>query len=380
MKKITIMLFSILALAVLLTGCDQLKEWQGNATIKGLAKYFDKSDGQYGGISVTLLSASIIIKPNQIPLDVAPLTKITGGNGEFSFAGIAPGTYIIVAEDPNGDYQPANAVITVEQDETVVTEDLVLTKAVQHVVIFRDGGEWGNTTAIGNILETEVGMTQGPGVNQYEYKTSSQMAGFTPTLGDLLVIGGDQTTTFYNTYTTNKATFDNFVNNGGSMYWIGCDMGWQSGNFTSSLPGGVTWRDDYENWNDIVYFEHPITKNFPEQLYGNYASHGGFNNLDTLGLTNLMTYAVESIGLLPTYIEYRTGYGKVLATTAPLEYYVTNGPTTMPAGFSTSYKDLFKLMLTRSVKYMMNLEVSEDLPISAGALGLKALGSVRSSH
>jgi hypothetical protein len=387
MKKTMIVLFSIVALAVLMTGCDQLKQWQGNAAISGLAKYFDKAAGQYGGIRVSLISSTIIVKPNQIPLDVAPLTITTGNDGSYDFSGIAPGTYIVVAEDPRGEYQPANAVITVAQDQSVESEDLVLTKAVQHVVIFRDSsGEWGNTTAIGDILAAEVGMTQGAGENQYEYKSSADIPFYTPTLGDLVIIGGDQTTSFYTTYTSNKATFDNFVDDGGSMLWIACDEGWQAGDFTSTLPGGVTWSDSYENYNDIVYFEHPVTKNFPEQIYGNYASHGGFDNLDTLvgngALTNLMTYVVEDYRGLPTYVEYRAGLGKMLATTAPLEFYVTNGSTDKPVGFDINYKDLFKLMLTRSIKYMMNLEVSEDLPVSADALALgsKAFKAGRASH
>lgn len=384
MKKTAIILLSIVALAVLLTGCDQLQQWQGNAAISGLAQYFDKTAGHHAGIKVSLISATIIIKPNQIPLDVAPLTITTGNDGAFDFDGIAPGTYIVVAEDPQGEYQPANTVITVEQDQSIESEDLVLTKAIKHAVIFRDSsGEWNNTTAIGDILADEVGMTEGAGENQYEYKSSADMAGFVPELGDLVIIGGDQTDTFYDAYATYKATFDNFVDDGGSMLWIACDGGWEGGNFTSTLPGGVTWRDADENYNDIVYFEHPVTKNFPEQIYGTFASHGGFDNLDTLTtLTNLMTYVVEDTGDLPTYIEYRTGAGKVLATTAPLEYYVTNGSTDIPTGYVTSYKDLFKLMLTRSIRYMMNLEVSEDMPISAKALALdaKALQAGRASH
>ena len=393
MKKTAIVLFSIVALAVLLTGCDQLKEWQGNAAIAGIAKYFDKAAGQYGGIRVSLISATIVVKPNQIPLDVAPLTITTGNDGAFDFSGIAPGTYIVVAEDPQGEYQPANTVITVAQDQSVESEDLVLTKAVKHVVIFRDSGtEWENAgvpaTVIGDILEAEVGMTEGTGENQYEYKSSASIPTYTPTLGDLVIIGGDQTSTFYNTYTTYKATFDNFVDDGGSVFWVASDNGWANpvGNFTSTLPGGVTWRDAFEGTNDIIYFEHPITKNFPEQIQGNWASHGGFNNLDTLvgngSLTNLMTYVVETSGGLPTYVEYRAGLGKVLATTAPLEWYVVNGSTAVPEGFVTNYKDLFKLILTRSIRYMMNLEVSEDLPISADALALgsKAFKAGRASH
>lgn len=381
MKKTIVMLLAVLVLGTVLSSCDQLREWQGNAIIKGLAKYFDKGANQNGGIRVTLLSATIIIKPNQVPLDVSPLEKVTASNGRFSFSHIAPGSYIIVAEDPSGEYQPANVYVTVAANGEVTTEDLVLTKAINHVVIFHDiPSEWNETTAIGDILTEEVGMTEGSGANQFEYKSSADMVGYTPHLGDLIIIGGDQTTDFYDIYTDNKAAFDTFVDDGGTMFWIACDGGWQAGDFTSTLPGGVTWRDRYENYNDIVYFEHPITKNFPEQLYGNYASHGGFDNLDSLELTNLMVYVKEDSGLLPTYIEYRTGSGKVLASTAPLEYYVANGPTSKPDGFSTSYRDLFKLMLARSIKYIMGLPVSEDVPPSDGALGLKGLSAQRMSH
>lgn len=380
MKKTIIILLVVLVLGTVLSSCNQLMQWQGNAIIKGLAKYFDKSANQNGGIRITLLSATIIIKPNQIPLDVSPLVRITTSNGRFSFNNIAPGSYIVVAEDPSGEYQPANVFVTVLANGEVTTEDLVLTKAIQHVVIFRDGGEWDETTAISDILTNEVGMTEGTSANQFEYKTSADMAGYTPNLGDLIIIAGDQATSFYTTYTANKAIFDNFVDAGGTMFWIACDGGWQAGDFTSTLPGGVTWRDQYEKYNDIVYFEHPITKNFPEKLYGNYASHGGFDNLDSLPLNNVMVYVKEDSGLLPTYIEYRTGNGKVLASTTPLEYYVANGPTDMPDGFSTSYKDLFKLMLTRSIKYIMGLPVSEDVPPSAEAMGVKALSVQRMSH
>ena len=64
MKKTAIVLLSIVALAVLLTGCDQLTMWRSNAAISGLAKYFDKSAGQYGGIRVSLISATIILTNN----------------------------------------------------------------------------------------------------------------------------------------------------------------------------------------------------------------------------------------------------------------------------------------------------------------------------
>ncbi|MEJ5183832.1 MAG: carboxypeptidase-like regulatory domain-containing protein [Rectinemataceae bacterium] len=360
MKKAISIVLAVMMFAALLTGCEflqglgnQLNQYVGK--IQGKAVYFDKPANQNGGIVVRLLGAGLMLPPNKIPLDVSPVFKTTGGNGSFIFDHVAPGTYLVIAEDPSGEYQPANAVVEVGENEKVDVGTLVLTKAVRHVLIFRDpGSEWGNDSTIGDLLVSELGMSEGTGPNQFEYKTSSDIPTFQPSLGDLIIIAGDQPQVFYDTYTTHKAKFDNFVSSGGTIFWVACDMGWKMGNFTSSLPGGATWRDKYENYNDIVYFEHPITKNFPAQLYGNYASHGGFDNLDSINIFNLITLVRETDGLLPTYVEYRFGSGRVLATTAPLEFYITNG--------YVYYRDLFKIMLIRSLQYIMGRPVGTDVP------------------
>lgn len=372
MKKYTLIIISLILLGGLFSGCANVQKiWQGNATILGIGKYFDKVMGQHGGIKVTLMSQKVVVKPNQVPLDVAPLVKYTNGNGEYTFKDIPPGDYLVMAEDPKGEYYPATLVVTIGEKETKTVEDLVLTKAINHVIIFREeeSGWWYAGvpyTVIGDILSSEVGMTEGNGVNQYEYRSFRvENPNLNLNIGDLVIIEGDQPQDFYNFYTTNKDIFDNFVYNGGTIFWVASDMGWASGNFASTLPGGVTWRDYYDNYNDIVNFEHPITKNFPTQLYGNYSSHGGFDNLSLgLPIANLMIYVIETYGGLPTYIEYRYGSGRVLATTAPLEWYVVNGPTDMPPEFNATYKDLFKLMLVRSIRYIMNLPVSSEIPPS----------------
>ena len=287
---------------------------------------------------------------------------------------IPSGTYLLLAQDVNKEYQPANLVITVGENEVKTSEMMILTKVIKHVIIFRENSSaWSQagvpTTVIGDILSS-IGMTEGTGQNQYEYRELNvENPNLDFNLGNLVIIEGDQPQGFYDVYTNNKNAFDNFVYNGGTIFWIACDMGWENGNFSSTLPGGVSWRDAYDNYNDIVYFEHPITKNFPAQLYGNYASHGGFNNLDSINISNLMVYVKENYGdgssQYPTYIEYRYNMGRVLATTTPLEWYVVNGPTSCPEGYTTTYKDLFKLMLVRSLRYIMNLDVSPDIPPSA---------------
>lgn len=375
MKKLALFSLILIALGIFLSGCTpttstnpgEIDVALGNSTLKGTVNYFDKPTNQSANIKVTLIAES-----EDSPVNLNSYYVITGNNGFYEFKNIPSGTYLLIAQDVNKNYQPANIIITIGENETKTVETMILTKVIKHVIIFRESGSAWNTagipeTVIGDILAS-IGMTQGTEQNQYEYRT---LTGENPNLsfnvGDLIIIEGDQPQDFYDIYTNNKAIFDNFVYNGGTIFWIACDMGWLSGNFTSSLPGGVTWRDSYDSYNDIVYFEHPITKNFPTRLYGNYASHGGFDNLDSANITNLMIYMKETTGdgvQYPTYVEYRYHMGRVLATTSPLEWYVINGEMSIPEGYNTTYKDLFKLMLVRSIKYIMNLEVSPDIPPS----------------
>jgi len=376
MKKLILFFLILIVLGIFLSGCTPTTSTNpgevnvdlGNSTLKGVVNYFDKPTNQSANIKVTLIAES-----EDSPVNLNSYYVITGNNGFYEFKNIPSGTYLLIAQDVNKNYQPANIILTIGENETKTAETMILTKVIKHVIIFRESASaWNEAgipeTVIGDILSS-IGMSQGTGQNQYEYRT---LTGENPNLsfnmGDLIIIEGDQPQAFYDIYTTNKTIFDNFVYNGGTIFWIACDMGWASGNFTSTLPGGVTWRDSYDSYNDIVYFEHPITKNFPTQLYGNYASHGGFDNLDSANIANLMIYMRETTGdgsiQYPTYVEYRYNMGRVLATTSPLEWYVVNGNTSIPEGYSTTYKDLFKLMLVRSIKYIMNLEVSPDIPPS----------------
>ncbi|MBO8160315.1 MAG: carboxypeptidase regulatory-like domain-containing protein [Thermosipho sp. (in: Bacteria)] len=357
MKKTLLIIISMIALLIIIQGCFNLIPVITGSTITGVARFFDKVNGQHAGIVVTLQS------------NAATKTTVTDANGNYTFTGLALGNYVIIASDPSNNYFPASLVITIAATGTKTVQDLVLTKVINHVIIFREAESgWANagvpTTVIGDILTSKIGMTQGTGINQYEYRS---LRGGSPNLqfnfGDLLIIEGDQPQDFYDIYTANKSVFDSFVYNGGSIFWVAADNGWASGDFTSTLPGSVTWRDQYETHNDIVTFNHPITRNFPPQMEGNYASHGGFQTANNPFINNLVTYLRETNGLLPTFIEYRYGFGRILATTTPLEWYVTNGPTNVPPNYNynISYKDLFVLMLTRALKYFMGLPVSPNI-------------------
>jgi uncharacterized repeat protein (TIGR02543 family) len=199
----------------------------------------------------------------------------------------------------------------------------------KHVVIFRDdGSEWNRPSTYGDLLANEIGMTEGSGIAQYEYKTSADIPTYTPTVGDILIIAASQPTAFYNAYRTNKAKFDSFVKAGGVMFWVYADCGSPNGRYEDELPGGVVKNyAAFEFYNDIVNVVHPITAGqTTTHFHGSQASTSGFSNLDALvtagTISNVTKLVVQSIDRLPTLIEYTYGAGKVLATTIILDYNV----------------------------------------------------------
>lgn len=145
----------------------------------------------------------------------------------------------------------------------------------------------------------------------------------------VIYVASDQTTSFYNYYSANKAKFSNWVESGGRMLFSACTFGWGgSGQLSDILPSGIFPYQSFDTLNYIVDFEHPIvtaseSDGIPlvnSNLYGNYASHNYLSPLpeDTnVILKNSLDYA--------TLIEYPYGNGSVVASTLTWEFYVTNG-------------------------------------------------------
>lgn len=314
-------------------------------SLEGYAKFVDKYN--HKGIAVQIRT------PEGEPLP--GMFTLTDEDGYYHFDMVPVGNYVVYAYDPTEDseYSPDAASVEIKKGMTTIAPDLILRKAAQHVLILKDADAWGAGSAITDILE-EIGFTQGEGVNQYEVKGSDYIESvdsFDPRW--VIIIEGDQTDEFYQTYQANAYKFDNFVAAGGTLFWIACDNGHNEGDFTGELPGGVTWRDYYDYYNDIVNPTHPLLEGFPTDrpLQGIYASHGGFNNLDEASIDNLVVFIREhsTAEKYPTYIEYRYGKGRVIATTTPLEYYI-------------EYKIYdwywFILLLKRSIEYAFNIPLS----------------------
>ncbi|MBM4368742.1 MAG: PKD domain-containing protein [Deltaproteobacteria bacterium] len=189
-----------------------------------------------------------------------------------------------------------------------------------HVKLFRDALPWDTNATVTTL--TSLGFAAGTGPDTYEVLPSSQMATASLIPGeDLVVISNDQPQVFYDNYADAHLRFVQFVQNGGSLLWGACDLGWKGGSMAAAgivLPGGVVPSYSYQNWNYVVAPDLPLMAGLPTAMDHNYASHERFTNLP-LGTT---TYMVDGSGL-PTLIEFSLGLGWVIVTGQPLEHQAT---------------------------------------------------------
>ncbi len=253
--------------------------------------------------------------------------------------------------DGTGTDYAAGASITIQDDLTLYAKwtKYVVTK---HVVIFRDeGSEWTYDDTYGTLLRNEIGMSEGSGIAQYEYKTSADIPLYMPTVGDILIIAASQPAAFYDAYRTHRVNFDSFVNLGGEMFWVYADCGNPWGKYDSTLPGGVVKNyASFEKANDIVDNVHPIMEGIPLGSVSNLytVSTSGFSNLDSLAaagtISGVRKLMVQKNDRMPTLIEYAYGSGKVLATTITLDFFVSYWHTWQ-----------FQTITVNSLKYLLDL-------------------------
>jgi len=274
-------------------------------------------------------------------------------NNNYIFNDIKPGNYSLITESITSDEHSKDIIsleITRNSTNPIIIPSLVIRKKADHIIVLRDVAAWSSPNAIPDILE-ELGFTSGEGKGKYEIKGSGYINSIAEfDTSHLLIVEGDQTTEFYDVYKQNTDKFDDFVNEGGTIFWVASDKGWTNGDFTGTLPGGLTWLDKHLKQNIIVNQSNPLLEDFPEvPLNGNSASHGGFDNLSQCDeITNAVTLINEygDSNNNPTFISYTFGLGRVIASCTPLEFYVTN-----------EYQDSkwFVLLLRRSIELALNL-------------------------
>ncbi len=192
--------------------------------------------------------------------------------------------------------------------------------AANHIKIFRDNLPW-ESTAMDSMLASQ-GYSPGQGENQYEVLTSADFDTVTLRVGrDLVIIVNDQNQNFYDNYARNMSKFNNFVAEGGVIFWEACDRGWHGGSILDAgitFPGGVLVDTVYyyDNYNLIYNHSYELVQGLPDTLYGTYSSHETFNSLPE----NSQIFTVNREMGRPTLVLYNFGLGWVMVTGQPLEY------------------------------------------------------------
>ncbi len=211
-----------------------------------------------------------------------------------------------------------------------------------HIVIFRDSLPWDSYAMDSTLIS--LGLTYGHGNLQYLIYTSNEMDTVTlNSVSDMVIISNDQPQEFYDNYARNQTKFNNFLENGGSIFWEACDMGWNYGSIASSnitLPGRVQINYSLDNINLKSSIQYGLLSGLPDSLNGNYASVESFANLPS----GAIIYMVNSQGH-PTLAGFESGQGWAIISGQPLEY-------------NYDRRELYNMgvMLPRVIRYFLGMD------------------------
>ena len=193
------------------------------------------------------------------------------------------------------------------------------------VLLIQDVLPWterANNTVLTELVETGV-------ISGYDVATTSALGEYDFYDYCVVVIANDQPSSSYSRLAGYKSALNAYVENGGVVVYGACDQGWESGDVSSALIGGIGKGGNYySNYNYIVNNTHPIITGelsdgvslTDELLYSTYASHTWFENLP-----DGSTVILQDGNGKPTLVEFAYGTGSVIATGLTWEYtYVRN--------------------------------------------------------
>lgn len=217
----------------------------------------------------------------------------------------------------------------------------------------------------------------------FETYTMSDVASLNLSAYKLIVIASDQPQSFYDTYANNYNKFQSYVTNGGVLVFFAADNGWNWGNLSAPLPGGVTVLWSPEGYNYIVDPNHPIvtgelTDNqvlTNADLVGSSCSHTIFDNLDTQvsngSISNLDIIFKGSSSNMPTLVEYKVGNGVVIASgnTWEIAYdwnWAFSGKA-LDDVFTYAYKLAVKYIIKASAGFGGTITPTGDISVTKGS-------------
>jgi hypothetical protein len=187
-------------------------------------------------------------------------------------------------------------------------------------LLIQDSAPWDSDT--NSIALNNLGI-------QYDTIGSNSLSTTDLSNYKFIMYASDQTTTYYQNIAASINKIEDFVAHGGFLIAHCCDQGWAGGEWSGFkiLPGaGVVGHiNDYRQDQHIVRSNNPIVSELWDPMLYNwfYSTHGYFTNLPQ-GASVVMTTG----GNLPTYIDYKFGLGRVIATMQTVEWgYTRRGIT-----------------------------------------------------
>ncbi len=207
----------------------------------------------------------------------------------------------------------------IEKDTTKISIELgsLLSITGDSILILRDSLPWG-LSCTDLILDSLSGV--------YKIIPSDSFANLLLSpLKNIIIIPSDQPRDFYDNYASYVTKFNNFVYDGGIIFFSACDKGWNSGNILEAgilFPSGTTLDTVYQTDTlNLVTGTHPIVSDL-DTLRGYFASYSWFT--DCPPFAQVLTVCPDTVER-PTLLLYQYGSGLVLLSSQPLEYEYANG-------------------------------------------------------
>jgi hypothetical protein len=216
-----------------------------------------------------------------------------------SATGYTPHAYVRAQLNPP---IPETAVSTTPLPGPLANTPTAVHISNNSVLIIQDNYPWGYDS-IQQILTSHA--------IPYDQVDSSYMATIDLAAYELVIIPGDQSVTFYDTWDTNLSRFEVYVQAGGAL-WLSSTKY----NLSLMLPGGALSQPWSTSTNNVILPEHPWVANVPpviDQFYG--ISDNYFTNLYPNSV--VVAEAWDNNG--PTLIDYQIGAGRILVTGQILE-------------------------------------------------------------
>lgn len=157
----------------------------------------------------------------------------------------------------------------------------------------------------------------------YDVKTASEVSDENYNLSGykIVIFANDQSQTSYDQYSDIlKNKLESYANLGGVVIFGICDMGWNSGTLSATLPGGITKTNIYQSTNYIVDSTNPVVTGelsddnalADSDLVGNYCSHASF--VESSLPEGTIVILRGSDDNLPTLVDYPYGSGHIIAS------------------------------------------------------------------